>query len=102
MIASTAKSSPTGRPMKVGEATLRDCKLVARKRDGFLSAPVEASADFMFLQEHIPKHQIKNVQDFPHLLTYETAYAWVLSDVTEYDVPRELHTKPGCVVWAKL
>jgi hypothetical protein len=56
----------------------------------------------MFLQENIPKHQIKNVQDFPHLLTYETAYAWILNDITEYDVPRELCTKPGCVVWAKL
>ena len=102
VIASTAKSSPTGRSMQVGEATVAGCKVVARKRDGFMSAPVESPMDFLFLKEHIPKHQIKNVQDFPHLLTYQTAYAWILSDVTEFDVPRDLCTKPGCVVWAKV
>lgn len=102
VIATTAKTSPTGTALQLGEATLSDCIVVGRKREGFLSAPVEAPSNFLFLKRHLQNHQITSLREFPILSSYETVYAWVLKDPVEFATPVELHAKRGCVVWVNL
>ena len=102
ILASTAKTSPGGKALQLGEATLTDCIVVARKNRGFISAPCEASGNFMFLKEHISKHGNTNLSDFPVLRTYETVYAWIFCDPVQYSQPKLLPFKPGCVVWVKV
>ena len=76
--------------------------MVGRKREGQLSAPVEAPANFLFLDQHLQKHQITDLQEFPVLSSWETIFAWVLEDPVEYAAPLELTAKHGCVVWVKV
>jgi hypothetical protein len=102
---STSKSSPGGKNLQVGTATIVDCIVVARQHEnGNLSAPPEAPHNFMFLEEHLSKHQIYDLADFPCLAQYKTVYAWVLSDVVESTdpKPKQIHVKKGCIVWVNL
>ena len=101
VIASTGKTSPNGKALQLGEATVTDCIVVGRKREGLLSAPVEAPANFLLLDQHVEKHQIRDLQEFPALAAWETVFAWVLENPIEYTVPLALTAKHGCVVWAK-
>lgn len=100
-IACSARTSPTGKALLLGEVTITDCLVVARNVRGFVSAP-EVMDNYMFLEENIPKHQVFTVKDFPILSNYKTVFAWVLSDPCEYAAPKELVAKQGCVVWANL
>ena len=102
ILACTAKTSPTGKALQVGEATLVGCKVVAQYRHGFLAPHPDKVADFMFLKKNLKKHQIFSIDDFPVLKTYKTVYAWVLQDAVAYPTPLELHAKRGCVVWVKV
>ena len=102
VLASTAKTSPTGSAMALGETTLTDCIVVARQSNGLLLPPEEAPNSFLFLKENLAKHQIGSFIDFPGLKSYQSVYAWVFSEPREYSKPRSIKVKKGCVTWANI
>lgn len=101
-IASTAKSSPTGQTLLLGEVCLVGSRKVAQRKGSFLVPPDCAPRDFLFLRENIHKHQLGCVKDFPVLKTYRQVFAWELESPHEYDKPRVLKPKRGVVVCASL
>ena len=102
VLASTAKTSPTGSTVALGEVTVKDCIVVARQSNGLLLPPDEAPNSFLFLKENMAKHQIGSFTDFPGLKSYQTVYAWVFSEPEEYSKPRPIKAKTGCVTWANI
>lgn len=103
-MACSAKTSPTGRAMLVGEVTIVDCLVVGKVVNGFVTAP-EPPHDpynFLFFPERMDKHQIPSLKEFPGLSSYRSVYAWVLTDPVEYKKPKRLAAKKGCVVWVNL
>lgn len=101
-IACTAKTSPTGQSLVLGEVTFNDCFMVAEKQLGFVAPPQSCPENYLFLPEHLHKHQISSVADFPVLATYDEVFAWEFKDAVEYEKPVVLPSKPGRIVWARL
>lgn len=101
-IACTAKSSPTGQALLLGEVVFVGCFKVAEAHRGFVAPPTGCPENYMFLPEHMRKHQISSVSEFPVVATYKHVYAWEVQSPVEYAEPKALPSKPGRVVWAKL
>lgn len=100
-IACTAKSSPTGTCLLLGEVFVVDCIKVAENRSGFVAPPLCDPENYMFLARHMEKHQVSSLEAFPVLASYLQVFAWVLERPFEYEKPQEFKPKGGCVVWAK-
>lgn len=101
-IACTAKTSPTGKSLLLGEVSFVACFKVGEKRHGFVAPPATCPENYLFLPEHMAKHEIENITDFPQLATYENVWAWKVENPVEYSKPTVLESKPGRIVWAKL
>ncbi len=101
-IACTSKSSPSKVSQLLGEVTLTDSIEVAEVRNGLVVPPRRDPGNFMFLQEHVHKHQVHSVAQFPCLKQYRKVFAWILKDPVLYSCPQNIKIKRGCVVWANL
>ena len=81
--------------MLLGEATIKDCRLVAIRDESGSLQPVDDTPEawemFLLNPKNFSKHQISDVSI---LDTYAEVYAWILGDVLAYDSP--LCWRPPC------
>ena len=76
--------------------------IVAEVVDGNLVPPAEDPGRFLFQPEHVQKHGVTSVAEFPAMTKYKRVHAWHVTDPKEYPLPKEVTVKCGCVVWTKL
>ena len=84
------------------ESAVSGSTSVAEVVDGNLVPPSDDPERFLFRPEHIQKHGVTSVTEFPAMTKYRRVHAWHVTDATEYPLPKEVSVKRGCVVWIKL
>ena len=90
-----------------GEASLINCKLVAVKDDNGAWVPAGDTAqdqmDFFMNECNYKKMGFNPVFDMPDFLQKcDKLYAWVLDNVTKYEVPVPWKAKCGPIIWCNV
>ena len=75
---------------------------VAEIVDENLVPPSDDPERYLFRAEHMHKHGLVSVSEFPAMRKYKQVHAWHMTGAKAYRLPKEVTVKRGCVVWIKL